>query len=372
MEKKFINNAISSYFMLWILMLIPTKNPYINNSFVKSHAKTASFIHILMLINYLIFIHYKFLANIVLFDFNINIILHNILFLVLLAPLIFGIFKASTWKELSIKQIWSFAKIDKIYDVKSTNLDEKEILYTIFSLIPVLGFLAKWQKTSKIIENNIKLNLISSVFLTIIMLFWYENIFLLLLLAYIIFIVFFGVFLVKENIIIFNLEFIPTIEELYYKIWWFNKYILNFLLKKEFKDLNTTTIDFYKNIKNKYSLSDSKLSQEINKIPTFFYYLPIINLLGIIDIKSKYKNHIINWFLITLISILCYFIYSKLLIFVLFICLFWYSEIQNITYRIPFLFDIYNIFENIFNSIKNFFSKFYKKRGEITEVTLKI
>jgi hypothetical protein len=61
MNKKIINNAISAYFGLSALLLLPSKKENLNHPFVKKHAKTALFIHFMMLINYIIFISYKFL-----------------------------------------------------------------------------------------------------------------------------------------------------------------------------------------------------------------------------------------------------------------------------------------------------------------------
>jgi hypothetical protein len=58
-------NAQSAYFMIFIslMFLFNKHNPHLNNDFVKSHTKTAFFIHILLLIIYIVFIHYSLLSN---------------------------------------------------------------------------------------------------------------------------------------------------------------------------------------------------------------------------------------------------------------------------------------------------------------------
>jgi len=53
-------NAKSAYLMIFIslMFLLNKTNPYIHNTFVKNHTKTAFFIHLFFLLTYIIFIHY--------------------------------------------------------------------------------------------------------------------------------------------------------------------------------------------------------------------------------------------------------------------------------------------------------------------------
>ena len=62
-NNKIINNAVSAYLMLFIswMLLINKSNPYINNDFVKNHTKSSIIIHLMIIINYIVFISYKFL-----------------------------------------------------------------------------------------------------------------------------------------------------------------------------------------------------------------------------------------------------------------------------------------------------------------------
>jgi hypothetical protein len=68
MEETSINpkvkaNAISAYLLVFVsfLFLFNKTNKYINNDFVRSHTKTAFFIHLMLLLVYIIFI--KLISN---------------------------------------------------------------------------------------------------------------------------------------------------------------------------------------------------------------------------------------------------------------------------------------------------------------------
>lgn len=369
MEKKIINNALCSYFMLWIFMLLPTKNEYINNKFVKNHAKTATFIQFLMLINFVVFISLDFLSQISILNYTINIIIHNIILLILLSFLFLWIHRSSLWKDFLIKDFSKISKIDKIYSLEKNKINEQNIFINIFSLITFLWFISKKITKNISIENNLKLNLLVSTILAILNLFNLDNVLLLVLLAYIIFVAFYAILLISGTVINLKLDFFPTVGELYYKINGFFIYLKNNIQKKDFLSLNETSIKFYQDRKNYFEKIDNKLWNYKNKLNPIFYYIPFLNIIWIIDLKTKYKNHIINWVLLTLLSIWIYFIDIKLFVFIIFISLFWIWELENNSYRIYFIFDIYNFFSS---KISKIFSIFSKNKKEITEVTIKI
>lgn len=58
LHKKTIANAISAYLLIGInwAFLLNKDNEYINNSFVRSHTKTALFIHVLYVLNIVVFV----------------------------------------------------------------------------------------------------------------------------------------------------------------------------------------------------------------------------------------------------------------------------------------------------------------------------
>jgi hypothetical protein len=57
-EQKSINNAIAAYLMIVASWFFPLNkdNKYINNDFVKKHTKSAFILHILLILNFVIFI----------------------------------------------------------------------------------------------------------------------------------------------------------------------------------------------------------------------------------------------------------------------------------------------------------------------------
>jgi hypothetical protein len=56
-NKKQKVNAATSYFFMAIFFLLPSKNSNIKNKFVISHAKSALFLQIMLIVSYIIFIH---------------------------------------------------------------------------------------------------------------------------------------------------------------------------------------------------------------------------------------------------------------------------------------------------------------------------
>ena len=368
MDKKIINNAISAYMWLWALLLLPSKKEAINNSFVKKHAKTALFIHFLMLITYIIFIKYSFLQNIKILNFTLNDLIASSLLIILSLWLFYWAFKAKKQQELSLWDIVYFSKWDKLFEIKKSNLNEEWILTIILSFIPFVWFYiySKFKNyNSPILSNNVKLNLLISIFLTILLILWYINIFNFLFLIYIIFIVFSSIFLIsKERLININFKYIPTFEELYiYSISIIN-YLKNYFSKnKKFtklQDIITISKENYikeNNIKKEYIKT---LKQ--SKIPDFLIYIPFVNIITIIDKNSINKYHIINGLSITILSLI-FILISKpsYILFLIFIISFSFWYLQKKHYSIPFLYDIYKMLVFVFKKVF-FLSKTLKEK----------
>jgi len=378
MNKKIIGNAISAYFWLWALLLLPSKKENINNPFVKKHAKTALFIHFLMFLNYLVFIIFSFLSWVFLFWFSLNHIIASIIFIWLFGWLLYGVNKASSWNDFSISDISNMTKADKIIEIKSSNLNEQWVLTIILSLVPFIWFYIKAKFSnhkSKIIENNTKLNLIITLIISWLFVFWYENVWLLFWLFYLIFIWFYSILLItKQSLISINLDKIPTFNEIYIYFLTIISYLKNYFFSKKFlwfKEVLENTKNFIKQ-KNEeqknylLSLKDSKFNINIS-------YIPYLNLICLFWLNSKNKFHIINWIILTILSILFVVLkLNNLQIFLVFLIFFgiWYAKI--IEYKFPFLFDIYEIFAFIFWKIFFTWKKAIKMQKEVQEVSFKI
>lgn len=378
MNKKIINNAISAYFWLGALLLLPSKKENINHPFVKKHAKTALFIHILMFLNYLIFISYSFLWWISFLGFYLNHVSASVFSLWLFGWLLYGAYKASIGDDFSIKEMSDMTKTSTIVQIKNSNLNEQWIMTIILSLIPFIGFILKgrfYNYKSPIIENNIKINVLITFIISLVFVGWYENIWFLFLLMYLIFIGFYALLLIgKQNIISFDFGKIPTIEECAFSLIAFIKYIKNYFWNNPFVAIK----DIIKNekiIQNTIFEKDKELlaSLKEEKFNKIMAYIPYLNILTLIDIHTKNRNHIINGLFITLFSIIFFLLgRAEYHIFLLFIIFFGIGYTKKREYRFPLLFTLSYwvvwIFEKIFSGSK----KAIKLQKESNEISFEV
>jgi len=360
MEQKIKNNAVSCYFGLWFLILIrKSKNEYINNSFVKNHAKTASLIHLWFLINYIVFINFWFLSNLWFFySIDIRYIISTAIFLWLFWILIYWVYKSNIWETFSFSDVKKITKTEEFLKIDEIKLNEQWIFSMIFSLIPLFWFINRWKYynyKSKMIENNIKLNLIFTLFVSVLFIFENNSLWYLFILFYAIFVVFYAILLIsKSHIININLEYIPTAEEIFFNFLKMKIYLINYL-KWKFTNLKDIDILLKNEMKEKQENNLKELNNfKENKIKPLFYYIPIINIINFLDINSKYRFHTINWLILTFISIpLVYFIWIEYMIFIFIIIFFSIWYLKKLNYKIFFLYDIFNIFFKIFINSKN-------------------
>lgn len=376
MDKKIINNAISAYLWLWALLLLPSKKENINHPFVKKHAKTWVFIHFLMFINYLIFITYSLFWTIIIFDsYWLNHIIASIIFIWLFGWLLYGINKAKSWDDFSIWDMAQMSKTQKVIEIKNSNLNEQWIFTIILSLIPFIWFSIRWKfknYKSPILENNIKLNLIFCLIISFLYIIWDYNIVLLLILWYSIFVWFYSILLIaKQNVINIKLDKIPTFEDFYIQILSFIKYLLNYISSKEFVSIKIIIENTKKSLDEKNKNDENILNNfNTNKIANFIAYIPFLNIVSLIDFNSKNRFHIINGLTLTIISIILYYTsnnnYQILLFFPIFFGI-WYLRFNY--YKIPFLFDIYEMFEFVFDKIFRFKNKIIETKNSVQEVT---
>lgn len=380
-NNKIINNAITAYLMIFIswMLLLNKSNPYINNDFVKGHTKSSIIIHIMLIINYIIFISYKLLWNIDILWFSLNIILANIIFVFIWIIFVNWIYHAYKWEEF---KVWGFIKKSNWISLdlnNDNNFDEKDKLNLLLSHIPFLWFIV-WSKIkNERVENILKLNLLISVILSLIYIFWHNNITNFISLFYIIFIVFSSVNLyVKEELITINLPyyFLPKWKIMLQKVLF--KYFLNYF-KWDFKNFDTLK----ENQINKDKEIEEKDLEYLNwlnevKLNKKLIYIPILNLIFLFQDENKHTFHIRNWIIISIliiisiILILLSIISSKWLLLFLFPICFWLGKIDELNYKMPYIYEIYrfiNYIKNIFKSSKKEISK---RKKEVIEVNLKV
>jgi len=365
-HQKTINNAISSYLMLFISasFLLNKDNEYINNSFVKSHTKVAFLIHLSFLVTYVIFISFAFLKDVSILNYSLSHILASALFTLLFITLLYWIYRASQSQVFKIWDIFSITKREKIIDIDNNQtLDEKDKLTLILSYIPFIGYFVFGQyHTNSSVKNIVHLNLHVSIIIALIYIFGYSNVSLLLSLFYIIFAVFSSINIIaNETLIWINLSFIPNPEQKITLIKSYFKYLVNYFWKKEFLWINAIKDTQFEKRKQE-EIFNAKILEEKKdvKFPKFLIYIPIINLFTLKFLNSKQRFHIINGAIITLlfiiISLLSYFyiIPSNFIILLLFPITFWIWYITSRpAYKMPFVYEIYETFVKI----KNLFSK---------------
>lgn len=372
-------NAAVSYFLIFVsgVFLFNKENPFLNNSFVKSHTKTALIIHLSILINYIIFISFWLGINFTILNYSIDQIIAIPIFIALFIFMLYWAYKAHSWETFSL---WKTIKLDKKIKLStSQNISEKDKLTIILSRIPLLWFIVypKYKK-SPIIENSTKLNLIVSSIIVLLFVFWNGNLSTLLVLAYIIVIVFLSINLIKKNEFLdLNLGKVPNIEKLRLYMISILKYMYIYFTGKKFiwfKDIfSKLENDEKSKLENENKILEKK---EDFKLPNLVVYIPIINIISVFNINSKLQKHIINGLIITSLFILSWIFLgfdNRSQIFILFPLAFaiWHLN-KELTYEIPFLYDLYRTMTYICTKIKLAFSFLKAKHKEEKSESLKV
>jgi hypothetical protein len=382
-DNKVKNNAIIAYLFILvnITFLFNKSNTLLNNSFVKTHTKTAILIHLWFLINTIVFVYYwlGFYGEVM--GYSISDIIAISIYLILFWFMIVWIYKAYCWKLFMLWESINYKNNKKLLDIDSSwSFDEKDKLTIIISKIPFLWFfIYPRYKNNKLIESNTKLNLILTILIVSLYVFWNPNLANLLLLFYIIFIVFTSINLfVKNEVINIKLESIPNLDKLLIYSIVLLKYLWNYFKAKDFPSFE----EILKKVLLEQEVRDTSETKKLEKLSNFklwkyIIYIPILNIIALFNINSKQKIHIINWILITLsfiILALIYWInnkYQLLLLLPLFFSI-WYMNTWILNYKIPFLYNIFELFVWIKNSILGFFIKIKTIKNTEKEVKMKV
>lgn len=380
-NNKIINNAVSAYLMLFIswMLLINKSNPYINNDFVKNHTKSSIIIHLMIIINYIVFISYKFLWSIDLFWFSLNIILANIFFILIWIVFINGIYHATKWELFEVGNFIKKSNGISLDLNNDNNFDEKDKLNILLSHIPFIWFIIGAKLKSDKIDNILKLNLLISVLISLIYVFWHNNITNFISLFYIIFIVFAWVNLyARDELISLSLPyyFLPKWKILLQKVLF--KYFSNYF-KWQFKNFET--------LKKEQIEKDLKLEQEelkyLNtledvKLNKNLIYIPLLNIIFLFQKENKHTFHIRNAMTISVLLIIVLILTflsilsTKWLLLVLFPICFGIWKIDTINYKMPYIYEIYRFTSYIKNIFKSSKEEINKRKKEVVEVNLKV
>ncbi len=385
LDNKTIGNSISAYLMLFVswLFLLNKTNKNINNSFVHSHTKSALLIHLWFLVTYIIFVSNSLFSNISYMWLWLNHILANIIFIWLLFLLIFWIYKAKKWLTFNISEKINISKKESYLDINwDWNITEKEKLTVLLSFIPLVWFINYWKyKENLVIQEAVRINILISLSIALLYIFWHENLANLTSLIYIILITFVWVNLFTRNELIqIKLPSFFSPERLYLTIKSIKIY-----LTKYFKDDNFSQFSILIEKKSEeYKKEELENQKKINlkkeiKLPKFLIYIPFINLIFIFFKDSKYRFHIINGLVLTAIIILLIwlsfimYINTKLYLLFLFPILFWIWYLSNrLAYKMPLIYDIYELVTKIILLFIFSSKEIKKKSNEVNEVSLKV
>lgn len=373
-------NAVSAYFMLFIsvFFLFNKTNPYLNNDFVKNHTKTAFFIHLIFLFIYLVFIHYWLFNSIIFFWYSFNTLIVSTLFILTFWLLIYWIYRASNEQTFKVWEIFKIVKSEKIVDISNNKtLDEKDKLTAILAYIPFISYIIYPNfEDNRWVRDTIKLNFFASLLITFIYIIWNHSLATFFILLYIIFIVYAWInIILKSEVISFNLSFLPRVKdsEILVKSW--IVYLRNYI-KWNFKSIQAIIWEYrIQNIESRKKevelinwLKDTKLTKSL-------IYIPFLNLVYIFYIDTKYKNHIINWLSLTIITIILFIIYwySDVYYLLLFPICFWLGYIKSdLTYKMPFIFHVFNSLILLKNKTLNLKAKAKEIKNTVKEESFKI
>ncbi len=377
-QKKIRANAVSAYLLILLSsgFLINKKNPYINNDFVKWHTKTALSIHILFLLVLIIFI--KLIKW-----YYVNTYIASTLFLLVFGLLLYWIYKAGKWEEFKFIDIVHMSKAEKIADLhKHIESDEQNKFSFFLSYIPFLSYanyhlLNSNSKYNKVYKNNIYINFIISLIISIIYINWSPNLSLFILLFYIILIVFITVILIaQDNFIFVYIKHLEKLEfvELYLKTYL--EYFKNYT-KTKFTPIKELVITNYNKESAINKQNDEYLNTlKISKLPNKLIYIPIINLIYLFSLDTKYRFHIINWLWLTIITIVLITLHKWfdathfLLLYP--VCFgIWHLK-WSLSYKQTFIFHIYNSLVLIANKFSNIKKKVKETKNTVKQTDFKI
>ena len=363
LHKKVIWNAISAYFMIWVcIFFLFNKGEYFDHPFVKSHVKVAFSLHLIRF--FMLFVmSYPFLDNIDILGYSHNTLMTAVLSLFLFWAILYGMLQAHRWNTMTVSEIFHKAWVSKnVMKHESTEtLGEQETVLLILAQIPFLGYII-YPRHKKIphIRDVSQLNLLVTIISCLLLLIGYNSLASLVMLLYIIMAVFQWIRLGMENkISTLDMSLIPTAEEKYITLRALLKYIGNTFRKDTFTPLKeiraTKTTLAYE--REKSELTSIK-NLDPAKIPTWIFYIPLINLIWVFFFKTQDNIHIKNGLVITMIFWVLFGLFgwdSPTLIFMLFPIFYWIGYVQRKAYHMPYMYDVYALLGKIFWTLWHIF-----------------
>lgn len=377
LDKNIRLNAMMSYcWLAFLFLILPEKmiaqnNKFIKHPFIMHHSKKAAMIHLLFIFTYIVFISFWLGIQIRIFHLTLNTILASILCTILFLMLLKNIWEAYHGKTGSMFHLPFNTQMHlKLwYETEQKSYKEQDIFLYWVTLIPFVSLLFSWSAYSKktYIANNIKASTLFSFIWVTFYVHHFSNIAMLLLLVYSVFSVFLVTSVLLHNqMFLLKLESIPSLKDLYQllstTICYSKQYFQKHASITPWKEVHHSLLQAQAQEKHIFEMSLPELPPPriIHKVG----FLPLINLIGIIDVHSQYKFHVINGVGMSMVFCVLLFLFPQYLIYTSFFIILAWSYKHQPYYKMPFIFFIGNIFITLYEKIH---TKMHKGKTYVTE-----
>lgn len=369
-----------SYFLVFVCVtFLFSKDKNVSHPFVKSHVKAATLLHILLL-GVLFVMSYNFFPGVRILWYSIETLLTATACLFIFTGILYGAFMAFRGRTVTLWEIfhsvWVSHKL--MQSSKSENISEENASLLIMWHIPFVWYILYGKhKNIPHMRDIVMINFLVVFLALLLFTTGFSSLASILMLMYTIYSVYQGMMLVSHgNISTPNLEYIPGVEEKYILQKSSLKYMWNTLKKNAFIPFWEIKKSITKKRYEEEKTNLEKLSQLPKSIfPSYIYYIPLVNSISLLNSHSREDFHRRNGIILTLFFIIAGWILfknSQFLLFFLFpICYgIWYSERK--AYKMPYIYDIYEILAYTGKILGNIFHVTRKLQKTHTKQSVKI
>jgi len=313
--------------------------------------------------------------------YSINNILTIFFSILIFSWIFYWIFRAHRWETLSIAELFKHGKTHShefITLQNSTKITEEHKTLLFLSHIPFIGYIVSGSYSrDTTLRNIVLLNLIVSVTWVFSYVIGVSSVASLIFLLYIIWCIFQGIkIFTGDEIHTFNLDKMPNVREKYILQKSILIHLWNSLSRKKFIPMKETIKKKTLQLQKTSEIEKEKLQKlSPSLIPSFVYYIPVINLVGLFFLGTQSKLHIRNGLLITIafwVLVFFYGIHGRALIFLLFPICFGIWKREEISYIMPYLYDIWNTISKTLYNITHIFQKTRKLQKTEIKKTVKM
>lgn len=382
LHKKIKGNALSAYFMIGAsILFLWNKGPYMDHPFVKNHVKTAFSLHML-LFAMLFLMGYDVGSGISLFWIaSLNDVITSALGLLICSGIFYGAYKAHMGETITLLEIFhtTWANKDLFQVQKIEDHHEEQNTFLILAHIPFFGFIISGQHpTLPHMREISQFHMISMLLVIFLYITGFHSAANMLFLIYIVWSVIQALRLTfQQELTILGVWKLPTAGEKYILQQSFFQYLSSTLhSKKDFIPFASLVSKNTQELQEQKKADTEKLSQLPEmKIPDFLLYIPWINLIGLASLKTRKRIHIENGIILTVLFFVTLILFSwktpvvLLFLFPLFCGI---GKLRDVSYRMPYIHDIWEIGSLIAYRLTHLFSQTRELQKKQVKESLKI